>query len=53
MSYIHRQPVTEEEIALAQEALEGCPSESIGSDGACDHRKRHRARQIVFSDSTQ
>lgn len=31
-SYVYRQPVTAEEIALAQEALEGCPSGSIGDD---------------------
>jgi ferredoxin len=32
-SYVARQPVTPEEIALAEEALEGCPCESIGNDG--------------------
>ncbi len=32
-SIVHRQPVTPAEIALAEEAREGCPSESIGSDG--------------------
>jgi ferredoxin len=32
-SIVHHQPVTPEEIALAEEAREGCPSESIGSDG--------------------
>lgn len=32
-SIVHRQPVTPEEIALAEEAREGCPSESIGNDG--------------------
>lgn len=32
-SIVHRQPETEEELALAQEAVEGCPSESIGADG--------------------
>ncbi len=32
-SVVHRQPVTPKEVALAQEALEGCPSESIGNDG--------------------
>ena len=32
-SYVHRQPVTEEEIVLAGEALAQCPTESIGSDG--------------------
>jgi ferredoxin len=29
-----RQPRAPEEIALAQEALTGCPTESIGNDGA-------------------
>jgi len=33
MSYVHRQPVSEEEIALAEEALAGCPTETIGRDG--------------------
>lgn len=32
-SYVRKQPVTSEEIALAQEALEGCPTDSIGNDG--------------------
>lgn len=32
-SIVHRQPMTPEEIALAQEAMDGCPSESIGNDG--------------------
>ena len=32
-SYVHRQPVTKEEIALAEEARESCPTESIGNDG--------------------
>ncbi len=32
-SVIHRQPVTANEVALAEEAREGCPSESIGNDG--------------------
>jgi ferredoxin len=34
MSFVHHQPVTEEEIALAEEALESCPTETIGRDGA-------------------
>ena len=33
-SYVYRQPVTPEEIALAEEAKESCPTESIGNDGA-------------------
>jgi ferredoxin len=31
-SIVHVQPVTEEEIAQAIEAMEGCPSESIGRE---------------------
>lgn len=33
MSIAYHQPVTPEEIALAEEAKAGCPSESIGNDG--------------------
>jgi ferredoxin len=32
-TYVHRQPVTEEEIALAEEAMLSCPTETIGNDG--------------------
>jgi ferredoxin len=32
-TYVHRQPVTEEEIALAEDARISCPTESIGCDG--------------------
>jgi ferredoxin len=32
-SVIHRQPVTPEELELAEEARLGCPTESIGNDG--------------------
>jgi ferredoxin len=32
-SIVHRQPVTPEELSLAEEAREGCPTESIGNDG--------------------
>ena len=32
-SIVYRQPVTPEELALAEEALEDCPTESIGNDG--------------------
>ena len=34
LSYISRQPVTPEEIALVEEALNACPTASIGNDGA-------------------
>ena len=32
-SSAHRQPVTPEEIARAEEGLSECPTESIGNDG--------------------
>lgn len=32
-SYVQRQPQTPEEIALAREAIDGCPVEAIGDDG--------------------
>jgi ferredoxin len=32
-AYVHKQPTTEEEIALCQEQLEACPVTSIGSNG--------------------
>jgi ferredoxin len=31
-SHVFHQPVTAEEIALCREALEGCPTESIGEE---------------------
>jgi ferredoxin len=34
MSVVYRQPLTPEEISQAAQALHGCPSESIGDDGA-------------------
>lgn len=33
LSIVHRQPTTQAEIELAEEALGSCPSESIGNDG--------------------
>lgn len=32
-SFVHRQPETPEEIALAEAAKDECPTESIGHDG--------------------
>ena len=32
-SYVHRQPETQEEIVLADEAARSCPTETIGKDG--------------------
>lgn len=34
MTVVYRQPTTPEEIRLAQDALEGCPTESIGNGTA-------------------
>jgi ferredoxin len=34
LGYVRRQPVTDDEIALAEEALLACATESIGNDGA-------------------
>lgn len=33
-SYVFKQPATPEEDKLCQEAMEGCPVEAIGNDGA-------------------
>jgi ferredoxin len=33
-SYVFRQPETPEEEALCQEAMQNCPVEAIGDDGA-------------------
>jgi ferredoxin len=35
-SFVYKQPKNEEEEALCVEAMEGCPVEAIGSDGADD-----------------
>ena len=32
-SFVYQQPTTPEERALAEEAKQGCPTESIGNDG--------------------
>ena len=32
-SFVHRQPETEEDVALCQQALQACPVEAIGDDG--------------------
>ena len=33
LSYVIHQPVTDQEIALAEEAVNACPTESIGHNG--------------------
>ena len=32
-SYVYKQPENDEEAALCEEAMEGCPVEAIGDDG--------------------
>jgi ferredoxin len=34
IGYVKRQPVTDDELALAEEALAACATGSIGNDGA-------------------
>lgn len=34
MSFAYRQPVSDEERTLAEAAKRGCPTDSIGNDGA-------------------
>ena len=33
VTIVHHQPVTPEELRLAREGMENCPTNSIGSDG--------------------
>ena len=33
LTYVSKQPTSPEEIALAEQALEACPTETIGDDG--------------------
>ena len=35
-SYVHKQPESEEEFELSEEALNACPVEAIGDDGRRD-----------------
>lgn len=35
-SYVYKQPESEDEAKLCVEAMEGCPVEAIGDDGADD-----------------
>jgi ferredoxin len=39
LTVVYRQPVTGDEVRLAQEALEDCPTDSIGNDGEADLSK--------------
>jgi ferredoxin len=33
-SYVYKQPTTTEEVAQCEDAMQGCPVEAIGTDGA-------------------
>ena len=33
-AFVCKQPANDEEVALCEEAMEGCPDECIGDDGA-------------------
>ena len=33
VSYVKKQPESDQDVALCQEALEGCPVQAIGDDG--------------------
>lgn len=33
VSYVYKQPQTQEDLELAVEAMEGCPTDTIGNDG--------------------
>jgi len=45
-SFVYHQPGTLEEIALAEEAKQGCPTESIGNDGSIDSVPRPYGSQV-------
>ena len=42
-SFVHRQPVTLEERAAAEEARQACPTESIGNDGLQEAAVTHQS----------
>jgi ferredoxin len=41
-SIVYRQPITPGELAAAEEAKQGCPTESIGNDGLAEAAISHR-----------
>ena len=49
-SYVYKQPETEEERDLCEEALMACPVEAIGDDGApASDNEEVEERELVFS----
>ena len=47
LSYVHRQPITPQEIAEAEDALSNCPTESIGNDGSDEQAAEAQNEQIT------
>ena len=47
LSYVHRQPITPQEIAEAEDALSSCPTESIGNDGADEQAAEAQSEEIT------
>ena len=48
-AYVFRQPETDEELARVREAVEGCPTESIGMDGDTQDWRRPPAASEAVS----
>ncbi len=44
-SFVYKQPVSPQEEALCKEAMEGCPVEAIGQDGAEQSAAAEQAQQ--------
>ena len=51
-AYVFRQPSSAEEISAAMEAVEGCPTESIGFDGDLHDWSAIPAEQDLQSEKT-
>src|ERR1700736_2302820 len=47
-SYVYKQPESPEEENLCKEAMEGCPVEAIGSDGAICRQSRTTETSVDF-----
>ncbi len=46
MTVVYRQHVTPEEQALAEQAKQGCPTESIGNNGLLEPKTGSRPAQV-------
>lgn len=52
-SYVYRQPLTPEDVALAEEALQGCPVEAIGNDGAESAEAAEQSTSTTAKENSQ